>query len=85
MSDITFSKEEKLGLVEMLQTYFLSEMDQELGRFEAEFLLDHLSKQLGPVFYNKGLLDGRALIEKHIDNYNEALYGLEKEIDVLHR
>nr|WP_321460297.1 DUF2164 domain-containing protein [uncultured Cohaesibacter sp.] len=78
MSEISFSKEEKQRLTEILQDYFRDEFDQELGRFEAEFFLDHLASKLGPIFYNKGLLDAQALLLRHIDNYNDDLYGLEK-------
>nr|WP_321456206.1 DUF2164 domain-containing protein [uncultured Cohaesibacter sp.] len=78
MSDISFSIEEKFELVKILQDYFSDELGQELGRFDAEFLLDHIVKHFGPVFYNKGLLDARALLERHIESYNDDLYGLEK-------
>lgn len=82
MGDIEFSREEKAQLVEMLQAYFDSELDQELGRFEAEFLLDHLIRHLGPLFYNKGLLDARALLDKQMDQYTDALYALEREVKI---
>ena len=81
MSDITLGNDEKQHLVEVLQTYFSEELDQDLGRFEAEFLLDHLVKQLGPVFYNRGLLDARALLEKQMDDYTDALYAMEKPVE----
>ena len=78
MSEISFSREEKQQLVDILQDYLLEELDQEMGRFDAEFLLDHLIKHLGPIFYNKGLHDAQALMQKHMDNYNDDIYGLEK-------
>nr|WP_319513747.1 DUF2164 domain-containing protein [uncultured Cohaesibacter sp.] len=78
MSEISFSREEKARLVEILQDYFRDEFDQDLGRFEAEFFLDHLVTHLGPIFYNKGLLDAQALLQKHMDSYNDDLYSLEK-------
>ncbi|WP_321447271.1 DUF2164 domain-containing protein [uncultured Cohaesibacter sp.] len=78
MSEISFSREEKARLVEILQDYFRDEFDQDLGRFEAEFFLDHLVTHLGPIFYNKGLLDAQALLHKHMDSYNDDLYSLEK-------
>nr|WP_321980388.1 DUF2164 domain-containing protein [uncultured Cohaesibacter sp.] len=78
MSEISFSREEKARLVEILQDYFRDEFDHDLGRFEAEFFLDHLVTHLGPIFYNKGLLDAQALLQKHMDSYNDDLYSLEK-------
>ncbi|WP_119308397.1 DUF2164 domain-containing protein [Cohaesibacter haloalkalitolerans] len=80
MSDISFSKEEKQQLVQLLQDYFSENLEQEVGRFEIEFLLDYMIKQLGPVFYNKGLLDARAMLEKHLESYGDDLYGLEKSV-----
>ncbi|PLW79275.1 DUF2164 domain-containing protein [Cohaesibacter celericrescens] len=65
----------------LLQSYLLEELDQELGRFEVEFLVDHLAKYMGPLFYNMGVLDARALLEKQMDDLSDAFYGLERPID----
>ena len=81
MADIDFTNEEKQYLVEALQSYFSEELDQELGRFEGEFLLDYLAKRIGPLFYNKGLLDARALLDKQMDDYSDALYAMEKPVE----
>ena len=78
MDEITLKPDEKARLVERLQAYFTNELDQDLGRFEAEFLLDHIARHMGPVFYNQGLQDARALLEKQMDDYTDALYALEK-------
>lgn len=77
MAGIEFSPDEKRQLVAMLQEYFSTALDQELGRFEAEFLLEHLSKNLGPIYYNKGLLDARALLDKQMDEFTDAIYAME--------
>ncbi|WP_319529433.1 DUF2164 domain-containing protein [uncultured Cohaesibacter sp.] len=81
MAGIEFSQEEKQHLAGVIKDYFDQELDQELGRFEAEFLLDYLIKQLGPVFYNKGLLDARALLDKQMDEFTDALYAMEMAVD----
>ena len=50
MSDITFSNEEKAILVEKLKAYFERELDQDIGQFECQFLLDFISSEIG-AFY----------------------------------
>jgi uncharacterized protein (DUF2164 family) len=79
MADIELTREDKARLREMLQGYFRDELDQELGRFEAEFLLDYLCRMLGPHFYNQGLLDARVVMEKQMEQVTDMLYQLEKQ------
>ena len=78
MKRIELDPESKAELVEIVQDYFTAELEQELGRFEAEFLIDHLADHMGPFFYNRGLNDAKALLQKTMDDYNDALYGLER-------
>ena len=78
MSDIEFSKEEKQQLIAKMREYFADELNQELGQFDAEFLLDFLSKELGPVFYNRGLYDAQAVMQSRVDSVIEAIYEIEK-------
>jgi len=77
---IKLSAEDQALLVQKLQRYFSEELDQELGRFEAEFLLDFIAKEIGTSFYNQGLYDARAVLEKRIEELGEAIYQLEKPI-----
>lgn len=78
MSEIQFSKEQKAELVAKLRAYFDSELNQELGQFDAEFLLDFLARELGPRYYNRGLHDAQALLQSRIDDVMEAIYEIEK-------
>ena len=80
MADIvSFSTEEKALLVEKIKTYFARELDQEIGGFDAEFLLDFFSGEVGKHFYNKGLYDGMdAAREKFELIADEVCYALEK-------
>jgi uncharacterized protein (DUF2164 family) len=45
MSDIKFSKEEKERIVNKVKIYFDSELEQDIGGFEAEFLIDFFLKK----------------------------------------
>ncbi|WP_108651213.1 DUF2164 domain-containing protein [Dongshaea marina] len=78
MSAIQFSNEEKAEILTKIQKYLLDELDLPLEQFDAEFLLDFLSKELGPYFYNRAIYDAQSLLEKQMDNLHESLYLLEK-------
>ena len=79
-NEIRFSESDKALMVQKLQRYFAEELDHELGRFEAEFLLDFIGKQIGACYYNQGLYDARAVLEKHVESLGEAIYQLEKPV-----
>ena len=79
MSTIDFTSKEKEAMVEKLQAYFEKELDQDLGQFDTEFLLDFVSKELGAYFYNRGLHDARAVLENKLSTIDEDLYAIEKE------
>lgn len=79
MSTIDFTSKEKEAMVEKLQAYFEKELDQDLEQFDAEFLLDFVSKELGAYFYNRGLHDARAVLENKLSTIDEDLYAIEKE------
>ncbi|MCF5942772.1 DUF2164 domain-containing protein, partial [Xanthomonas perforans] len=37
------------------QLYFTEELKQQIGRFDAEFLLDFFTEEVGAYFYNRGI------------------------------
>ena len=78
MSDIKFSKEEKQFLVNKIQAYFEQEMNREIGQFEAEFLLDFFSREVGAYYYNQGLSDARSLLAEKLETISDAFYEIEK-------
>lgn len=63
--------------------YFDEELDQKLGQFDAEFLLDFFTRSIGPYYYNRGIFDAQAVLENRIENVVEAIYELEKPVDKL--
>lgn len=81
MSKIEFSKEEKESIVKKIQFYFDQELETELGQFDAEFLLDFFSEEVGAYYYNRGLNDAQAFLEKKIETISEDLYQLEKSTE----
>ena len=68
-------------LVGKIQRYFEEELDQTIGQFDAEFLLDFVSEELGACFYNRGLYDAQAILEKRLESISEAIYEIEKPTD----
>jgi len=81
MSKISFSHHEKSEIVAMIKTYFNEELDQDIGQFDAEFLLDFFAQKIGFRYYNQGLYDAKALLETKVHDLGEALYELEQVED----
>ena len=79
-SPITFSKEEKAQLVPKIKMYLKEELDQEIGNFDAEFLLDFFSEEVGVYFYNRGIRDALEMLDARVDELKESIYVLEKPI-----
>lgn len=78
MTTITLSNDNKTHLLNKLQQYFEMELDYDLGQFDAEFLVDFISKELGRIYYNQGLYDAQAVLESRIETVVEAISEIEK-------
>lgn len=78
MSTIEFSKDEKEILAQKIQAYFRDELNSEIGQFDALFLLDFVSEEIGSYFYNRGLYDAQAILQKRVEDINESILVLEK-------
>ena len=78
MSVVEFSKEEKALITQKLQRYVATELGFEMGSFDAEFLLDFVSKELGCYFYNRGLYDAQTVVNARFEEMAEAIVLLEK-------
>lgn len=75
---IAFGKEEKAVLVRRLQLYFQEELRQRIGQFDAEFLLDFISAELGVYYYNRGLSDAQAVLAARMEDLQDAIFQLER-------
>ncbi|MDQ6984483.1 MAG: DUF2164 domain-containing protein [Ghiorsea sp.] len=78
---IEFSEAEKEILVHKIRRYFDKELNQDMGQFDAEFVLQFFSEEVGSYFYNRGLLDAQAMIASRIDIIQDGIYELEKPTD----
>jgi uncharacterized protein (DUF2164 family) len=78
MHKITFDKHQQDVLVSKLQHYFQQQLQQEIGQFDAQFLLDFISSELGAHYYNRGLQDAQVVLASKLDDLHDAIYQLEQ-------
>ncbi len=78
MEKMKFTPEEKALMVKRVQLYFREELDQEIGGFDAEFLIDFFAEEMGAFFYNRGLYDAEAAIGEKVAEISDLLLQLEK-------
>lgn len=81
MSDIKFSSEEKALIVGKLQRYFSEELKQQIGRFDAEFLIDFISEEIGGYYYNRGVYDAQTVVAARLEDIGDQLFQLERRTD----
>jgi Uncharacterized conserved protein len=77
-----FSTDDLALLVSRVQEHFESELELELGRLEAEALLEFFVEQLGGHFYNRGLYDAQSVLLGKIEDLNDSIYQLEQPTDI---
>jgi uncharacterized protein (DUF2164 family) len=75
---IDFTPNQRAEMIEHVRAYCSNELSIELGRFDAEFLVDFFTREIAPYYYNQGLLDAQAALLKRMDDVNEAIMSLEK-------
>lgn len=80
MENIKFTSREKEHIVQKIKLYFQKELDDEIGQFEAEFLLDFFTKEISGYFYNRGLQDAQKEMESQMDIFKNTLYTMEQEV-----
>jgi uncharacterized protein (DUF2164 family) len=82
MAGIRFTADEKAVIVRRIQRYFAEELKQDIGRFDAEFLLDFFAGEVGSYFYNRGLYDAQAILASRLDDLSEAIGQLERPTEI---
>lgn len=78
MTAIEFNAEEKAVITQKLQRYLADELTLEVGQFDAEFLLDFISEEVGCYFYNRGLYDAQTVLSERFEDIGDAIVALEK-------
>ena len=77
MSTIEFTQAEKDILANKIKAYMAKELDVDIGQFDAEFMLEFFSKEIGGYHYNKGLKDAQEIFLDRVDTITDAIYELE--------
>ena len=65
-------------MVSKIKAYFEDELGQDIGGFEAEFLIDFFATELGAHFYNRGLFDAQQVLTEKMDEVGYVMQELEK-------
>ncbi|WP_430460243.1 DUF2164 domain-containing protein [Thalassolituus sp. LLYu03] len=78
MTEIRFSKDETDRIVDKVKTYFARELEQDIGGFEAEFLIAFFAKEIGPYFYNRGLADAQTVFREKAEEAGYLIDELEQ-------
>ncbi|PFJ19246.1 hypothetical protein COD67_13975 [Bacillus cereus] len=78
MMNIKITSDKKEEIVAKIQQFFMEEDLDEIGRFQAERLIEEMIKLVGPYAYNRAIGDARKLVSEKLTNIEEDLYVLEK-------
>ena len=69
-------KEDRGDAITHIQGYFRDERGEALGDLAAGMLLDFFAAELGPLLYNQGVNDARALAARFTGQMDEELDAL---------
>lgn len=72
------TKDEMQEAAARLQTYLRDEMEIEVGRLPVEMLVEFIGRDIGRLFYNRGLRDAETVVRQKVEDVADALYGLER-------
>ncbi|AGB12166.1 DUF2164 domain-containing protein [Vibrio parahaemolyticus] len=79
---IKLERAQKETLASAIQDYMQDELSIEIGQFDSEFLIDFITDKLGAVYYNKGVEDAKAVIERRMLEMSDELYEIEQEVSI---
>ncbi|ENJ1572084.1 DUF2164 domain-containing protein [Vibrio parahaemolyticus] len=79
---IKLERAQKETLASAIQDYMQDELSIEIGQFDCEFLIDFITDKLGAVYYNKGVEDAKAVIERRMLEMSDELYEIEQEVSI---
>lgn len=73
------TRDEMQEAASRLRTYLREEMDIEAGQLPTEMLIEFIERDIGRLFYNRGLRDAETVVRQKVEDIADALYGLERE------
>jgi uncharacterized protein (DUF2164 family) len=80
VSRIELDKQAREAAGKLMLRHLKDEHEVELTPFDALALVDFVTETLGPYFYNQGIQDAQAVVQKSADTIVDALYQLEKPL-----
>ena len=66
MMKVELTKQARAAAVGSVQRYFEENFPEPIGNLPAGLLLDFFVEEVGPVIYNKAILDAQARMQQHI-------------------
>ena len=79
---IELDGKQKSEMTDVLQRYLQDELDVEIGQFDADFLVDFISKKFGAIYYNKGIEDAQKVMERKMLDISDELYEIEQVVEL---
>lgn len=70
---IKLTKEKRDEMISAIKTYFLNEREEELGDLATSLMLNFITEELAPEFYNQGVYDSY----KYMNDRNEDLLSIQ--------
>lgn len=71
---IQLDKEKREQMISAIKQYFHDEREEELGDLAASLMLNFITEELAPEFYNQGIYD----CYKYMNDKTEDILGLQK-------
>ncbi|RDW15589.1 DUF2164 domain-containing protein [Oceanobacillus chungangensis] len=68
---LTLTKEQRDEMTARIKTYFEQNMDDAIGDLKAMMLLDFITTELAPKFYNLGVEDSHTYLAAKLDDLFE--------------
>ena len=79
MAKIELDQAAEDEITKKIKDYLSEELNIDIGSFDAQYLLDFFSEQVGYQYYNQGLADALKAFEDKLEEFNELIYQLEKD------
>ncbi|HLT04323.1 MAG TPA: DUF2164 domain-containing protein [Pseudomonas sp.] len=75
---LTLEAAQEQAAVQVLKRFLEERFELELGSFEAQEVLDLVSREIAPHYYNKAIADAQALLADRFASIESDLWALEK-------
>jgi len=74
---IKLSKESEERLLNSIQRFFNSELDQDIGTLKSKFVLDFCLREIGPSIYNQAVVDCQSAMHEQVTELDISCHEQE--------